>query len=126
LSTPIRLGGLAPQLATPQVATGGAARSAFSSLLQPSTARAATSTSGVSGRQVVAAALGNGLSPRSIASMAARAVGGPVGNAVAGVIDQTGQDAETLGFLDQVRNYILTNSIFEAGNMPLVESELGK
>ncbi len=124
MSTPIRFGGPVPQLPS-MPSAGGVARSGFSTLLQ--TSRGATPVAGgISGRQVVAEALAGGVSPRSMASMVARAVGGPVGNVVAGVIDTAGQAAETLQFLDTVRNYILTNSIFQAANMPLVESELGR
>ncbi len=132
MSTPIRFGGPVPQLAPSSMpSAGGVGRAGFSTLIQPSRA-GAPQAAGISGRQVVAAALGGGLSPRSIVVMAARAVGGAVGgpvgnvvgNVVGGLVDNAGKAAEELEFLDQVRNYILTNSIFEATNMPLVESEL--
>ncbi len=125
MSTPIRFGGPVSQLPVSNSSAGGVARTGFSTLLQPSRG-GATAQTGISGRDVVAAALGGGLSPRSVVAAAARAVGGPIGNVVGGIVDTAGKAAETMAFLDQVRNYVLTNSIFEAANMPVVESELGR
>lgn len=124
MSNQVRIGGLTPQLVQSSP-TGGPARVAFSSLVTPS-AGAPVSSGGVTGRQVLQAAIGTATSPRSLVKMAAGFVtGGPVGLAAA-ALDSQAEQMKTLEFLDQVRNYILTNAIFDTCNMPMVESQLNE
>jgi hypothetical protein len=122
LTTPIRSGGLSPQLIQ-SPSSSASSMVAFSSRLMPVASSVGPAT-GISGRQVVAAALNGGASPRSLAQMASRVVGGPIGTVVGTVTGGLQQQQDYLNLLDQTRNYILTNSIFDAANMPLVESEL--
>lgn len=124
MTTPFRIGGPTPQLIQTSN-SAGPARVAFSSRLMPSGVAPAAS-GGITGRQVVSAALNGIASPRSLVTMVAGIVGGPVGGAVAGIAGQAADSLKQLQLLDQVRTYIMTNAIFDAANAPVVESNLNE
>lgn len=120
---PIRPGSLPAPLSQPS--TGGApVRSPFAARLAPGAAGAAAAgAASISGRDIVAAALQGKTSPRSYAAMLApitSALGG-AGQVVEGLAGLAGDAAEQLKLLDDVKTYIMTNSIFDAANMPTVD-----
>lgn len=107
----IRIGGpSSPFVQTPTV--GGVSGATFASRLA---SVPTASSSGVSGRQVVATALGNSASPRSTAGMAATVAGGTS-------TEDAGRQS-MLDMIDKVKMVLLTNAIFDAGNAPVVEKD---
>lgn len=120
---PIRPGSLPAPLSQPS--TGGApVRSPFAARLAPGSAVAATAgAASISGRDIVAAALEGRTSPRSYAAMLApitSALDG-AGQVVEALAGQAGDSAELLQLVDDVKTYIMTNSIFDAANTPTVD-----
>jgi len=93
--------------------SGGSTGVSFQSRISP-VAQQTSSVTSISGRSVVAQALGGTVSPRSTQAQVELASGGA---------PQPEGSAEMVQLLDKMKKMIGMNCIFDAGNMPVVERE---
>jgi len=95
-------------------ANRGASGVSFQNRLAPLPAQASPVAAAVTGRAVVAQAVGDAPSPRSTTAQVAAASGGA---------DPSDASAQILQTLDAIKKLVGRNCIFDASNMPVVERE---